>query len=337
MNHTRSKLTTQPTSGHPIFYDLEQLDALELPEPEYVIYGLPRTAIGMLQSVTNVGKTTLMLNICLSLACGRPYGAIVSEGEPRRIMYIDMETPIEDTREDLHTMRKMLTPEQDAIARKNFRIYNMMSQDGDALRLDDPGERNRILQKVIEFKPDLIVVDTLSLAFPTVDENSNSGANNFIIGPLKEMARRGNSAVLLCHHIGKEKSEEGKARDEVLRARGASALPSGCRAVYQLERRTNNGEIEIWFSVEKVKGDKPAPVQLELDNDLRWFSIVGGGEDESLRELVAVFPTDGSEIKRNEIESKMIVAPATLTRMIRRGLDQGLIEKGSYGKYKLRT
>src|SRR5215468_10781240 len=87
-----------------------QLEELDLSEPECIIEGLPRRGLGMVAAVTNYGKTTWALNLAVAAACGRPYLNLLKIGPPRKVWYLDWETPIEASREDIRKMASVLTP-----------------------------------------------------------------------------------------------------------------------------------------------------------------------------------------------------------------------------------
>lgn len=312
---------------------------MEIPPTENIVYGLSRGEIGMVQSVTNIGKTTLLLNLSISLATGREFPPLCEEGQPRKVLYIDYETPVTKFRDDLLMMAGGLSGEQREAFDSNFFSYNLIDPTTDEVRLSDPTGMGRMLQTVQLVQPDLIIIDTISQAFPSVGENDNTELMNKLLVPLGALARKGNSALLFAHHIGKQKAEEGQARDDVHRSRGGSAYGGAARVIIQLDQTRANTEVGTWLSYVKAKDVLPAPTPMTLDPQTRWFET---GDDTprgpSLVDVIkGVMPADGSEITRADIAVKVMTevpAPATLSRVLRRAVDQGVIEKTSQGKYR---
>ena len=77
------------------FYrSLPELMAASLPDREEVMTGIRRGEVTQLVSVTNVGKSTLLLNAILALLSGTPFPPLVTEKhKPVRVLYVDCESP----------------------------------------------------------------------------------------------------------------------------------------------------------------------------------------------------------------------------------------------------
>ena len=63
-----------------IGYTFNELLNLELPRREEIIKGLARGENGLINSVTNAGKTTLIRNLALNLICGKPSQPLTDGG-----------------------------------------------------------------------------------------------------------------------------------------------------------------------------------------------------------------------------------------------------------------
>lgn len=339
MNNTKIKPTTQPTSTSQLFRSFKELRTLEIPATEFVIYGLSRGEVGMLQSVTNVGKTTLMLNMAICLAVGRPFLNLVREGEPRRIMYIDYETPISRFRDDLLQMLEALNPNEIDLFDSNFFSYCLCDPTGDEVRLSDPGGHGRMLQAIEIFKPELIIVDTVSQAFPEVIENDNTEVMKRLVVPLGQLARKGNSAILFAHHIGKEKSEEGKTHNNIHRSRGGSVYASASRLILQLDQRQDNGVSGTWLSYVKAKCETPGETKLILDVEARWFTGEGESPVKSDDRIEKIFGgwAPGSVIKSKDLREQakgMGISDATYDRLLAKALEWGDVVSPNRGMYQ---
>lgn len=323
-----------------------QLRGITMAEPEYILTGLIRGEVGMLQAVTNVGKTTLALNLSICLATGRPYNGLVEAGTPRKILYLDYETSITATRLDLETMENALTEAEKELFRQNFFIYNFQNPDSEDLILTEEGKMEFLASLIGKLGVDLVIIDPISLAFPGVDEQSNADVMNKIMRPLQAMPKTcGSPSILFLHHIGKEKSEEGAkvGRNEAYRSRGASSFATLSRLILQLDKRISGNTPEIHLSFIKSKmANEPKPMVIDLDGESRWFSVIRSGEpvkETPTEALVRAVTELGGEAKRAEILIKAgsIVSQSTIDRHLAKAVEVGELVKphGTYGVYHL--
>lgn len=323
-----------------------ELEGLQMTEPEYILKGLIRGEVGMLQAVTNVGKTTLALNLSICLATGRPYNGLVEAGQPRKILYLDYETPLTATKLDLETMQQALTEVECALFRQNFFIYNFQNPDSEDLILTEEGKTEFLAGLIRKTQADLVIIDPISLAFPGVDEQSNADVMNKIMRPLQALPKTcGSPSILFLHHIGKEKSEEGakSGRNEAYRSRGASSFATLSRLILQLDRRISGHLAETHLSFIKSKmANEPRPMVIELDGESRWFTVVRTTDEEAETPIQAVVRAvrelDG-EAKRAEILIKAggAVSLSTLDRYLAKAVELGELVKppGTFGVYHL--
>jgi hypothetical protein len=104
------------------------------------------------------------------------------------------------------------------------------------------------------------------------EENSNTEVKSVVMQPLKTLAREANGGVLLAHHIGKPKGEEGGTSSHAYRGRGASNFGCLARSVVTLTAdRSDKGRVVL--SVPKAKGYRLKDVVMRLDQDARWFRV----------------------------------------------------------------
>ena len=57
-----------------------------------IAFTLKRAEIGLLSAVTNLGKSTLIRNALLALACGREFLPLVESGAPHKVLLLDFES-----------------------------------------------------------------------------------------------------------------------------------------------------------------------------------------------------------------------------------------------------
>jgi replicative DNA helicase len=88
-----------------VYSSLDTFFAAEFEEPEQILFGVHRGEVAGLMAVTNYGKSTLLYNTTLSIAAGErlwPLASIVPK--PRRVLYVDSESPASRAKADLQTM-----------------------------------------------------------------------------------------------------------------------------------------------------------------------------------------------------------------------------------------
>jgi hypothetical protein len=104
-----------------LFLSWGEILQTEYETPEYTIYGLPKGSVGMVVGITNFGKSSFLRNLAVSLATGSPYLDMVDEGEPKRVMLLDYETPFAFYKADIEKMVSILPEEKKKLVETNLR------------------------------------------------------------------------------------------------------------------------------------------------------------------------------------------------------------------------
>ncbi len=248
-------------------------DKTKLSKPEKVIRGLGRGNVGILNAMTNLGKTTLILNLAISIASDRSFPLISDETVGKRVMYIDGEATKSELQADIRKMLESCSEAQKELVRDRLFFLCDEEIDDESLDIVNKDHLEVIRKKALEFKPDLIIIDTLSALALMEDENDNSKVKAEVMKPLKTLAKGTNSAILILHHTGKYSEGSPQAADSY-KGRGASAFGALSRSVYLLNR-AKNSTVKVNLSCPKTKGDKIETVVMKLDQSTRWFKIFG--------------------------------------------------------------
>jgi hypothetical protein len=202
-------------------------------------YGaLPRGRLVMLSGPPGISKTTLVIAISIALASGQPWGSIIEEDTPRRVLLVVIEDDIDEIRRRAHALIPMIAdhPRLRALVAKNFRIVDASSiaplleitRDG----ICTPTQGFRDLEATIDaFKPDLAWLDPL-IELHTGDENSNA-AMRAVSHSFRRLAAQYDCTIGMIHH--ETKSGEGTA---LQRLRGAGALGGAIRTLWSLRPMT---------------------------------------------------------------------------------------------------
>jgi RecA-family ATPase len=261
------------------------------PLAELIVLGIRRGNVGLLVAETNVGKTTLALNVGLTLAADRTFQPIVeTQRGGLRVMYIDGESTRTELQEDVMRMLFGWSFTERALVDRNLLLLCEEEFDGEELDLTNVKHRAIVRRAAREFKPDLIVVDTLAALFNLENENDNAEMKKSVMSPLKSLAKEVNAAVLLTHHIGKPRSEEGNIRSHAYSGRGASNFGALARSVAVLNAPDRSDKGHVVLSMQKTKGYRLKDVTLRVDDDTRWFRVMGEAPQEArtcLNDVVA--------------------------------------------------
>jgi archaellum biogenesis ATPase FlaH len=318
---------------NPLAYSWGQFQNLSLSSVDHVVFGIPRGSVGLLVASTNLGKSTLSMNLALSAASGRSYEPLLSAAHSaKRVLYIDGESTRVELQADISLMTKALLEPEKALVQENLFLICDEELDGESLDLANAQHRRAIETIASDCKPDLIVVDTLSALMTIEDENDNAQVKKEVMLPLRELARRSNAGVLLLHHTGKY--IEGSTAAGAYRGRGASALGALSRSVFSLEK-DNTGDNRVALLCHKTKGVPFAKTFLELQRDDRWFEICQvAAKDQTLYEKVIDYVC-GLErvVKREEIRESLGMADATLGRCLLTAEERGDLKKVRHGNY----
>jgi RecA-family ATPase len=319
------------------FYgSLDELFTANISEPEEILYGVQRGQVVQLISVTNAGKSTLMLNVCLALASGEAYPPLVPHPtKPRRIIYFDFEATPGEFRNDLESMIRKLHNQE--LARQNFVPIVGASVNKRPLNLSVDTHMTHLIRYARDKEADLIVIDPISLAFSLTDENSNAEVIKRVIRPLKRLAARTDAGIVFLHHIGKqyEGSSEGAHQ-----GRGASAFGALARTVFNLTKIPAYGEgyVRLWCSKSK-RGRPFNPVVLKLED--RWFRIserqTPRDERLTMQEVASYIASrEPEEVRTREVEMefKVVASKETVKRRLNEAKSHGLVRKVGHGRYR---
>lgn len=313
-----------------------ELSRREFANTEKIIFGLLRGNVGAMFAVTNLGKTTLSLNIALTLAAGRSFHPFVRDNVVygRRVMIIDGENTLPELKSDIELMTRDWSPRERALLEDNLLI--LCDEEIDDEPLDLTNHLELVTECAKDFKPDLIIVDTMAALFTLKNESDNAEVKSIVMQPLKKLARDANAVVWLLHHIGKQ-NEDGKSPVGAYLGRGASNIGALSRTVAVLKADTKDSE-KVVFSVPKSKGYHLEPLLMSLDRDARWFVPTDEPillEPSNYELVIATVRGYGEPVRRKDIvatlEGKM--SPATITRHLDEAIKREDLVTPKYGYY----
>ncbi len=315
---------------------------MDFPIPERVVSGLVRGSVGLMVASTNVGKSTLALNLSLSAGMDKTYLPLFDGNhKARRVMYIDGEATKGELQADIKKMLESCSTQEQELIKNNLCFVCDEELKGEPLDLVNPEHLQTVIKKAVEFKPDLIIVDTLSALTLMEDENDNAKVKKEIIQPLKTLGRKANAGVLMLHHTGKYIEGSPQAEDSY-KGRGASTLGALSRVVYNL-KSIKGTENRVTLSCSKVKGEKFESVVMELDADTRWFTVVEGASaktstpvEQDYWKVVDYVKNENRVVKKYEIliefTANKVMSDAKIGRILKEAVAKNDLRK-DYGKY----
>jgi hypothetical protein len=312
-----------------------ELIKLDLPAREEICFGLGRGEVGLLNSVNNAGKTTLLRNLMISLGIGKPFPPFGNFSLPKRVAFLDFEDTLSFLRRDLSVMLANFSDLEKSRFNDNaLLICEYADGQGEDLSLSKLQHLGVLTENLIKFAPDLIIVDTISSAFQIRDENNNAEVRRFIMRPLKQLAKDVGAAVIATHHIGKPKIEEGQTKEASFRGRGASSFADMARLVLNLEKDSVDQTVTLVCA--KVKGAKFTDLKFKLNLETRWFESQGECREVTNYSLLLEMFADGREYSTKEVvdEFNGVMSVRNTKSYLNKAVENKDLEKVRHGIYQ---
>lgn len=314
----------------PIPYLLEALD---------ICPGAPTLAAGL----GFAAKSLITHAAALAVATGAPaWGAYpVRQG---RVILLDYEQGQHLTRRRLQRMARgmALVPEGDALRLASMpRMY-----------LDDAGdEKTPSAEEELETLckgAALLVVDSLSAACPTLEENSASSRK--VLDMLGRVSEATGCVVLVIHHARKpSQSDVGGARNAI---RGSGAIFDACGSVLVFERRAD-ATIQITHEKARTSGKPHAPITLSITDtpdgglvieDVTASAPTDRGQplDHTRRAVLAYLTEHGSAATKGALIERLRLRRTSVLAALAELEEEGAIEicparRGHPGSIRLTT
>ena len=213
-----------------------------------------------------------------------------------------------------------------------FETLDIAVIDVPTLRLDHRNDRQRLLDTVARIAPRLLVLDPL-VRLHGVDENA-AGEVAPILGFLRDLQRRFETAVLLVHHARKS----GAARPGQA-LRGSSELHAWGDSNLYLRRRDK----QIVMTVEHRAAPGLSDIEIELADEGQGLALrprrtppqETAPEPESPeRRIMQVLAQAEAPLLQAEIRKRAGARNATVTAALRELVRKGRVERGPGGRYR---
>ncbi len=274
--------------------DLEQ----QLEQDQWLIEELwGRSAIGLIGGAPKCCKTWLGLDMALSVASGTPaigHFRVCATGPALIYLAEDALPQVRARIEAICRHRELALPD-----------LNLHVITAPVLRLDLPGDQQRLARTIEQLKPSIVLLDPL-VRMHRLDENSASEISG-LLGYIRDLQRSYDVAVVLVHHASKkQRSQPGQA------LRGSSDLHAIGDSNLYLARR---GE-QIVLTIEHRSAPAPQPMTIALsaaaDNSSIHLRLCepdnSNGADVTLdRQILQLLAGEQGELSKAEIRARLRV------------------------------
>ncbi len=207
--------------------DADTLLYQPLDKPSFVVDGLIPTGLTLFCGAQKIGKSWLMLKLCLCVSEGRPLWELPTT--PGDVLYLCLEDTFYRIQDRLFRLA------DEASERLRFAVASCKLTDGLVGQLEDylkerPGTR-------------LIVVDTLQKV--RTASKDNAYANDYgDISLLKDFADRHSLSVVVVHHIRKQGDS-----DVFNRVSGTTGLTGSADATFALEKEHRASDTAALYAI----------------------------------------------------------------------------------------
>ena len=224
---------------------------------EYVVRGLIPQGLSILGGAPKIGKSWLVLDLCLHVATGEPFlGMPVSKGTA---WYISLE----DTQELIHRRLGTITDEEPD------NLFFTTEDDGIGT-IADTLEKH--IHNFIKQHPDtkLIVIDTFQLARGNSKEPSYA-SDYADIQKFKQIADKRKVAILLVHHLRKM----GDA-DPVNKLSGTTGIGGGVDSTFIMDRSRKEDVAQLFCTGRSIQ---PREMALRFDETACVWNVVSDSRE----------------------------------------------------------
>ena len=295
-------------------------------QQQWLIDGLwGRQAVGIVGGEPKCGKSFLALDIAVAVAAGVPCLRRFAADRPGPVLMFAAEDAGHIVRTRLHGIAKA--------AGARFETLDIAVIDVPTLRLDHRNDRQRLGETVQRIGPRLLILDPL-VRLHGVDENAAAEVAP-ILGFLRDIQRRFETAVLLVHHARKSgATRPGQA------LRGSSELHAWGDSNLYLRRRDR----QIVMTVEHRAAPGLDDIEIELADD-------GKGTAPRLRQVDAADPAPEPEtperrilraladattpLSQRQIRERAATRHKTVGAVLKKLVREGRVRHDAQGHYSL--
>ena len=281
--------------------------------------------VGIIGGEPKCGKSFLALDVAVAVAAGVPCLRHFETEQPGPVLLFAAEDAGHIVRTRLQGIARA--------AGADFEALDIAVIDVPTLRLDHGKDRQRLQETIERIEPRLLVLDPL-VRLHGGDENAVADVAP-ILGFLRDLQRRFETAVLLVHHARKSgATRPGQA------LRGSSELHAWGDSNLYLRRRDK----QIVLTVEHRAAAGLNDIEIELADDgqgpaLRLQRAVPVGAapepDTPDRRIVQVLANAQTSLSQRQIRERAATRPATVAAALQKLIGEHRVERDEAGGYRL--
>ena len=293
---------------------------------QWLIDGLwARQAVGIVGGEPKCGKSFLALDLAVAVAAGVPCLRRFAADQTGPVLLFAAE-------DAGHIVRARLESIAGA-AGARFETLDIAVIDVPALRLDHRADRQRLVETVERVRPRLLVLDPL-VRLHGVDENTVAEVAP-ILGFLRDIQRRFETAILLVHHARKSgATRPGQA------LRGSSELHAWGDSNLYLKRRDR----QILMTAEHRAAPGLNDIEIELADHGKGPALRLRQPDAAEadtppetpeRRILQALADAEAPLSQRQIRERAATRPATVAETLQRLLRQRRVECAPGGGYRI--
>ncbi len=212
---------------------------------------IPKGCLAALAGTSDVGKSTLLLQLCSDIALGDQFLGFSISAEHRRTLYISTE---DDKFTISNRLQRLRGQDNEGLKRMRF-LFNT----------EDLVEKVESLLK--EMNADLVVVDTFADVYP--GEMNQVNKVRYFLNDFFSIASKYGCTIVFNHHTGKYTEERPPNKNNLI---GSQGFEGKCRVVMELRPDPGN-PVNKHLCI--VKGNYLGPEYKEASFELKYDNNLG--------------------------------------------------------------
>lgn len=293
----------------------------EYPATKWAVTQLVPAGLSILASPPKRGKSWLVLQMALAVSEGRSFlGQTTTQGP---VIY----AALEDTPRRIQDRAKGLSMR---------RPSNALSLVFDLPPLDHGG-MEELARLILKENPALVIVDTWGKVKPSPEKGLNAFEADYkMAGPLKKLADKTGTAILLVHHLKKGASKG----EDIESMSGSMGLPAAADALIFLKRVEGEDRAKLDRQGRDLDETESIPLLWDGPGWRRATSEeVFVQETETLPEkealIIAFFEDMGVPLTTAQVAGGTNEKPDNVRKQLSRLVDKGLLIRKARGLYQL--
>jgi RecA-family ATPase len=339
----KTKVGIEKTEKLKVF-SLKDLNDLEIQPIVWVVNSLiPEKSIVIIGGKRGTFKSFNAICLSICVASGMPF-LNVFETQKKRVLYVDEENGIAILKERTQKILNGLNLTDQKEIKENLFFSSFEN-----LKLDIGVWRWKLEKAIIEFKPEVIVIDSLRRVV-SFDENVAGEMSKLFTDIIRPLSEKYNLTWILLHHL--RKGISGRAPvDEMDEIRGSSDLANYSDVIIILDRKRGDADKFILKQV-KCRRSPEIPsklVQLTWNENNLKIECIGDAQetifaDQMCAEMIMNWL---SENQKAQFKTKDVLEAMTQQKQSRASVYRGLdllqegdkpkIRKVSRGSFEINT